>query len=58
MTDRSIHPRVEGGRAKHEKVNTRKSKSAETLEKLKAALSAHLATNPNDGVSKRHLAKL
>lgn len=58
MVNQSIHPRVIGGRTRHEVSNTRKAASPERRLRTIRSLEAHLVRHPRDGVRASHLAKL
>ena len=54
----SIHPRVSGGRTRHEKAHTSKTRNKDILANKIARLEAHCERHPNNAVSAAHLAKL
>jgi hypothetical protein len=56
--NRSIHPRVENGRTRHEKSNTSAAPKRSTIERKIAAITAHLEEHPDNKVAEGHLAKL
>lgn len=57
--EQSIHPGVQGGRRRFEKVNTcANSSQRERLTRQLAGIQKHLETNPRDGLSQRRVATI
>jgi hypothetical protein len=55
---KSIHPRVVGGKTKYTKVNTTKKKNPDTIKRAIAGIEKHLEIHRLDGMSQTHLAEL
>ena len=57
--DQSIHPRVEGGRTRFEKVNTCANSSlAKRMRRQLAGIEKHLEQNPRDSLSQQRVSTI